>query len=363
LPNRSRLALAIIALLAIFFVAGLIRVLQLRFDTGSVYQEYSTLRPDPLGAKVLFDSLDLLGQVDVERNMQDLESLSSEPKTLVFLGVYPSPFINERWLQEAAKGSRVVVAFVPVFPRVRPQATKPVLPDLTRGKLGITVRQDEVAKAPDAPGYASGVPPKETAAFFDDLSPEWKVRRLLKTRPVAVERPWKQGSIVFITDSYRLSNEALTSVPDANEIAWMIGTNKKVVFDETHLGMQEAGSVVGLMRRYGLQTFIASFLVLAALFVWSRAATFLPDLLRTHSGEIEGRGSSEGLLALLERSIEPAKLIDTCVCQWVASPAGRTSRIKDDVQQAAKVWKGNPVDGYEAIRRQLEKANHPWRQG
>lgn len=357
--QSGRVALALIALLAVFFGAGLIKVLQLRFDSGTVYKEYSTLRPDPLGGKMLFDSLELVGHVAVERNMQDLASLPSEPMALVFLGVTPSPLFNDRWIQKAADGARVVIAYLPVWPRVRLDKIGTPLPDSVRDKIGITVSQDEVERAP---GSASGGPPKDTAAYFVNLSPEWKTRRLINNRAVAAERSWKKGSIVLIADSYRLSNEALMSVPDPHEIAWMIGTNKKVVFDETHLGVQEGGSVVGLLRRYRLQPFIAAFLLLAGLFIWNRAAAFLPDLPPSQTDEIVGRASSEGLLALLERSIEPSRFMETAVSQWVASPAGRASKIKIEVQNMAKSWKGSPVDGYEAVRRQLEKATHPWRQ-
>ena len=52
------LALAVAAL----FVAGLIQLFLLRFKAGDVYPAYSSLRSDPLGTQVLFESLNLVQQ-------------------------------------------------------------------------------------------------------------------------------------------------------------------------------------------------------------------------------------------------------------------------------------------------------------
>ena len=49
-------------------VYGGVRLFQLRFETGDVYPEYSSLRSDPLGARVFYQSLEQVGNMEVSRN-------------------------------------------------------------------------------------------------------------------------------------------------------------------------------------------------------------------------------------------------------------------------------------------------------
>ena len=54
------LFLALIVLLGVFGY-GLVQLFKLRFAAGDVYPTYSSLRGDPLGCRVYFDSLEQLG--------------------------------------------------------------------------------------------------------------------------------------------------------------------------------------------------------------------------------------------------------------------------------------------------------------
>lgn len=68
----------LIAVIAAFGYA-LWSLMSLRFETGDVYPQYSTLRADPLGAKALFESLDRMPGLKVERNFTQL-GLAEWPK-------------------------------------------------------------------------------------------------------------------------------------------------------------------------------------------------------------------------------------------------------------------------------------------
>src|SRR5438876_10067245 len=48
-------------------VYGGVRLFQLRFETGDVYPEYSSLRSDPLGARVSYPSLEPAGTIEASR--------------------------------------------------------------------------------------------------------------------------------------------------------------------------------------------------------------------------------------------------------------------------------------------------------
>lgn len=66
------------------FAAGIWHLFALRFRSGDIYQPYSSLRADPLGAKVLYQSLQESG-VKVSRSFVPPEKLDADPDTTIFL--------------------------------------------------------------------------------------------------------------------------------------------------------------------------------------------------------------------------------------------------------------------------------------
>jgi hypothetical protein len=50
-----------------------------------------------------------------------------------------------------------------------------------------------------------------TALYFEDLEDVWRVIYAADSRPVIIERPYGNGSLVFAADSFFMSNEALRS--------------------------------------------------------------------------------------------------------------------------------------------------------
>jgi len=78
---------AIIILAGAGFLYGIAHLFVLRFEAGDVYPPYSTLRGDPLGAKVFYESLNALPGIAVERNEKPLSKFSSnETASLFYLG-------------------------------------------------------------------------------------------------------------------------------------------------------------------------------------------------------------------------------------------------------------------------------------
>ena len=63
------------ALLLAGFGFALLRLLQMRFETGDIYPPYSSLRVDPLGTRALFDSLERLPELVVSRHFRPLTRL------------------------------------------------------------------------------------------------------------------------------------------------------------------------------------------------------------------------------------------------------------------------------------------------
>ena len=107
-------------LLLIAFLCGVGHLFVLRFETGDVYPAYSSLRSDPLGTRVLYESLENFGDIALRRNYHFLHSLKPEPGTTFFyLGASAADYdpvpadlvkISDRL---AKSGGRLVLSFLP----------------------------------------------------------------------------------------------------------------------------------------------------------------------------------------------------------------------------------------------------------
>ena len=101
-------------LFAAAFTYGLIRLFSLQFASGEVYPEFSSLRADPAGSKLLYDTLALAPGIKVSRNYLPLDSLDQTGTTVFLLASKPDTFDNEPYLKMleslAGRGNRVVAA-------------------------------------------------------------------------------------------------------------------------------------------------------------------------------------------------------------------------------------------------------------
>src|SRR6185295_18194593 len=106
-----------------------------------------------------------------------------------------------------------------------------------------------------------------TALHFGQTNSSWRTiyGRIAGTNvePVVIERTMGSGSIVLCADSFHFSNEALRREREPELLAWFIGPAREIVFDETHLGVQEAPGVATLARKYRLGSVFVALLILA----------------------------------------------------------------------------------------------------
>jgi hypothetical protein len=402
--KRPHVALLIIALAV--FVVGLIHLFNLRFQSGDNYPAYSSLRADPLGAKALYESLDAL--LPARRNRQSLSKLGDgHETTLLWLG---EDARRLRFSRDEFKnletfvrtGGRLVISAFPVAKKplrsgfVPPKTKKkggtvtntnaPPVPggeDFELDTISIKDRWNLSLDYADFPqtGDKSHVPalaslrladpspalPRSikvhTALHFDNLGPDWQViyARIERTNeyPVLIERPMGKGSVVLAADSFPFSNEALLNDRQPALLAWFIGHGRHVVFDETHLGVQEDPGVAALARQYRLHGLFAGLLILAGLFIWRNSASFMPpheeQVARERGQLVEGKDSAAGFINLLRRNIPPAEIMKLCLEQWNAhvaqfrkpSPARLEAMQKIiDAENALDPRQRHPIETY-----------------
>lgn len=356
--------------LALGLVAGLLHLFQLRFETGDVYPPYSSQRADPLGTKALHDALSDF--VSVHRNFSPLTRLNDGTGIcLLLLGVDPESALfttnQYRALETFVRtGGRLVVSFKPVYVRPRfnrfsttpspgkaggPTKTSTNLPPTIGPRTRTSIEDFDKISVEDRWGFRFNYAELErdrtshafqpvtanrvtdidgpdqlsvnTALCFDPPSPDWQsiyTRRVTSnTFAVIMERRMGRGSLIFTADSYYFSNEALRQEREARLLTWVVGSSERVLFDETHLGTTTDPGIATMARRYNLQGLAAAVLILAALYIWANASSFLPadeadSQERSH--QVLGRDSAEGFTSLLRRNIAPVDLMKICLEQW-----------------------------------------------
>jgi len=169
---------------------------------------------------------------------------------------------------------------------------------------------------------------------FRDLARSWEVIYEREGRPVVVERPFGGGRLVLASDSYFASNEALRENPHADFLLRLIGAPRRIVIDETHLGIAEAPGIVTLARRYRLAPAAAVLAVLAVLFVWRAATPLVPRAEDAATGApVIGRDAAEGFIRLLQRGIRPAELPRACVEEWRRSFGKSRAALADELNR------------------------------
>jgi hypothetical protein len=152
--------------------------------------------------------------------------------------------------------------------------------------------------------------------------------------PVIIERAFGPGTLVLCSDSYFVSNEALQIERHADLLAWLIGPQATVVFDETHLGVMENPGIATLIRKYRLTWFVGSLIVLALLFVWKNIVSFVPPVADAASiaEERAGKDSVGGLINLLRQNIPARKLPSMCIEEWAKSVSHRKKDVSSKLE-------------------------------
>lgn len=405
---RSVLRAALpVALFGLFF-AGLLQLLLLRFEAGDVYPPYSSLRSDPVGTRVLFEALARQDSLAVARGLSPSLPWKDEPAATVFaLGLPPhdDPLADPTWDDAArrflAAGGRLVLAFQAAEGAGRrdaargkkdgveaeereeaekaeraekPKKSEEAEPARGLERLGLRLARKPLAR-PRASGSASvpartarrvgegpglgGLPrelPWHGLFAIEALDPGWSVLYEVDGAPVAAERAWGHGRVVVATDAYLLSNEAMRRDRKAAFVAYLVGEKRRVVFDETALGVGEAPGVSTLLRRYRLGRVAAVVLLLFALFAWRSVSPFLPSAgAARDDAPVAGRDAHRGLVGLVKRGLPEGALLSVAFSEWRKAPpeaaAAHAAEMEAYLARGAPAGRERVLDVYRELCR------------
>lgn len=381
----------LIALLAAT-AAGFGVLFSMRLNRGDSFPIYSSQRADPLGTRVLYESLAELPNVQVSRSYEPLAQLSDQPPRAIILAGFEfddwGRVSGATWQaidRAARRGSRLIVAMRAVHesesetqspsptakPKKKPKPEQKTEPP-PEGKPKETVKPEpkvnlgEKWSAPAQKRWLMSDAKRTSAApadfperlrsgsdiFFKlEANSPWTVLYRRGTEPVMIERALGLGSVVVMADAYFLSNEAMQRDRAPSLLAWLVGSATDVEFNEGHLGVVEDPGVMALARSYGLTGAFIAFAVAATLFVWNRTALFVPP-----AREPEETGMTynqvAGLEALMRRTFARDELAAACLKEWQAT--ARPVEIERAQKAAASLPpKSSPALLYNAVARAL----------
>ena len=400
---------------AAVFTFGIVQLFELRFEAGDVYPPYSSLRADPLGTMAFYESLGKMPGISVRRDFSESNRLPEEPDT-AYLHLAAESYewreVPDDLFREMknflARGGRLVITY---FPQTTPvhhfqlddedqtntvksahlkskgTNAPPVKPAKKKKKIGNTKSRVNLEDewgfhegfeklAPDGDDYAPvsvvnkiGSVPHwlnwHSGMIFTNCDVAWRTIYARGNNAVVIERKFGKGSVVLASDSFFVSNEAMVRDRHAELLAWLVGANNRVVFDEAHLGISESPGVAALMRKYRLHGLAAGLLLLAGLFIWKNSTSLVPPHADEQSDDfVTGKDAASGFVNLLRRSISRRELLGVCFAEWKksAAPSGKFSSAR--LRQAEAVFQSenslpagqrDPIATYKKISETLKK--------
>lgn len=358
--NRQAFNLALGVAAALLLTAGVAHLFTIRFQSGDIYPPYSSLRTDPLGAKALYESLARCPGITAERSYMPPEKLATgSGAAILFLGdTMPNSAGDKIFSSESVgaintqmrKGARIVITIMPRNTKAPEKSAKKHEREKKPGKnQEKETKEIKLDKADtkvsihdwlginygDFPFYGKVTATLDRAAVpqlslpqslschtslcFTNIDATWNVIYRHNGQPVIIEREFGKGSIVLSALTYFVSNEAMRDERYPALVSWLIGPNRRIIFDEYHHGIAGNPGVSSLVRKYRMHWLAAGLAILAGLFIWRNSISLVPphapqpgDTISTSTG----KDSTSGLINLLRRNIPQSAIINACVVEW-----------------------------------------------
>ena len=277
--------------------AGII-VAMLYSRSAEYYPPYSSLRVDERGTTILYESLEQSGAYRVTRSFLPLDQLHAANVDILLIGVWPvalearSEPLWSSFENLASHGNRVLVGLSDSVFDVKDTSV------LTRH--GVSFQWVPVSSSQD-----------KHRRFR--ISNAWQVLRQDESGIEAIERRYGSGSLILLAESDLFLNRTLAKAPDSAFVLSLLGSKPEAIFNESHLGVVETGSVIGLARRYHLHGLIWGLLLLGGFFLWRNIPSFPPRLPELTGDAVSWEDSFVAFRRLLRKSLASADLLNYCI--------------------------------------------------
>ncbi|MDX2054584.1 MAG: DUF4350 domain-containing protein [Polyangiaceae bacterium] len=348
----GRLGLLIVVLAV---VAGLFQVVKSRVQQGDSFPAGSAFRSEPSGLRVLHDALLSQGKKSVRRERVQLSRRADLSRTTLLLAaISPQDFYttDDRLMGSLTAlvqaGLRVVVLldtdvaercdsercgvgeFFSEGSEQEAQAKKEAKHKSKKHSAGLfeewgislsgasQAKAQRVVRAAASPEWLANHLPWRGRAFFTPENAAWRVVYEQVNKAVVVERKLGKGELVVVASTYPVSNEAIAQERATSFILWLVGERPNIVFEETHLGLQEPKGIVSMARSYGLEGALYGLLVASLVYVWYAGSPLVRRAPRSVRSE-SINSPLAGFSSLLMRAVPPKNLLQTCLSTYLAS--------------------------------------------
>ena len=336
----------------------------------------SSLREDPYGTSLLFDSYGRAGY-QVKRS-QDEDSLSDQnaSRTIAFfIGGYPSDDWNRenrklrtegkfrgRLEDFLARGGRIVLIEhawelksqsqgweIENKWKQTPHESKPkwISPDLR----AMPAASEMMYLAADAPWLKTDA--HWTTLYAGSVEANAKADTSLHVY-MAMRRVGK-GELVAASQESFLLNEAIKTHPNPVLLDFLAGGRPVIWVDETLHGLHQDQGVLWLVQRYRLQAALMLFWATLLVLLWSMSGDLVRRPTRDRNAQIIRHGEGAGVAArrLLQRSIASEQVVAECWEQFRRRSPQDAQAISADPRCGPRLRAAlaqPPLAGYKELR-------------
>lgn len=363
---------------SIFAIVFAVLLLMAHQNESKTSDMGSSLRQDPYGASLLFDSYQRAGY-QVERS-QDENSLSDRDAlqtTAFFIGGYPmGDFqiqngklrLGEKFRVKLedflARGGRVVLVEPAWQLESASQGWKVEnewhkSPSEQSGPAWISPNLRAMPAGSEKMYLASDAPWLKTDEHWTPLyaGPESANAETGSPAPVYMAmRRAASGELLAASQESFLLNETIKTHPNPVLLDFLAGGRPLVWVDETLHGLHQEEGVLWLIERYRLQVALLLFWATLLVWLWSLGGGLVRRPAREAAAEIVRSAENTGVAArrLLQRSIAPELLLSECWGQFRRRSPQDALAISADPYWGPRLRAAlaqSPLEGYQALAR------------
>lgn len=342
---RRTISIIVVILLILCFLVSASSIMHGRLKKGDVYPRYSSLRHDPMGTSILFDSLRKSG-CTVEVLIEDEFPEVKDPHNAILFILFPTfdLFSNrdvDRIVGFILSGGRVLMT----------TDDDNYLMDFFHTGIGLQntgndkgkdegTEEEEEKEEKEKPRTREAIP-GTGFDFSPDSIPLIGEEFLTSGWPRAVTvlgngehdvvllLSHGKGDIIISSESYVISNESLAKNPPAAFLSWVTGGRTHVLVDEYRHGVLSNKGVSFLLRKYHLYWFIGYLTLIFLLGLWHLLPHFHRPVPRESAPDTGTRSSLDGYTQLLTKTIPRRQLLDIAMEQWLKGSTNRFFRERN----------------------------------
>ena len=359
----------------IFAVAFATLLLMARQNESNTSDMGSSLREDPYGTSLLFDSYARAGH-QVNRS-QDEDSLSDQDAlstTVFFIGGQSSDDwkfekgqfrVGEKFRvrleQFLARGGRVVLVAPAWKLKSESQGweveTKWDKTADDSGPAWISPEGNAMPAGSESMYVANDAPWLETDASWTVLYSNAVDANAKADSPVHVHMAMRRvgnGQLIAASQESFLLNEAIKTRPNPALLDFLAGGRPVVWVDETLHGLHQSEGVLWLVQRYRLQVALLLFWGTLLVLLWSMSG----DLARRPSRDVDAylmrqsEGAGVAARRLLQRSVATEKVVAECWEEFRRRSPQEAQAISSDPRSAPRLTAAlaqAPLPGYRQL--------------